>query len=49
MLSFVWPGGLPGGTYRFFMLATRPGALADGRLDPGDTVVAGILDAGYVP
>jgi mannan endo-1,4-beta-mannosidase len=35
-LSFVWPTGLPAGSYTFFLALTRPGAFADGSIDPGD-------------
>ena len=34
--SVAWVAGLPEGTYTVFAAFTTPGALADGRLDPGD-------------
>jgi uncharacterized membrane protein YgcG len=36
--SFVWPTGLPPGSYTFFLGLTRPGAFADGSIDPGDVL-----------
>ncbi len=37
-LPFAWRPGLPPGVYTFFVVVTRPGALADGRVDPGDVL-----------
>src|SRR5262249_34752222 len=41
-LTAVVPPGIPAGEYWFVLAFTGPGALADGRLDPGD-VVAGAI------
>jgi hypothetical protein len=38
LLSLVWPGGAPSGAYAFAVVATPPGALADGVLGPTDIV-----------
>jgi Laminin B (Domain IV) len=38
LLSLVWPGGAPSGAYTFAVVATPPGALADGVLGPTDIV-----------
>jgi hypothetical protein len=35
MLSFVWPGGLPAGTYHFFLTVTPPGGFATGNIASG--------------
>lgn len=36
LLTLVWPGGAPPGTYTFAAVATPPGALADGVIGPTD-------------
>lgn len=41
LLRVVWPAGAPAGTYTFAAVATPPGALADGAVDPGDVLAVG--------
>jgi hypothetical protein len=36
LLTYTFTGSEPPGVYQFFFAALRPGALADGRVDPGD-------------
>lgn len=36
VLALTWPAGAPSGTYTLAILATTPGAFADGALDLGD-------------
>ena len=49
VLSFVWPGGLPAGDYRFFMLATSPGAAGNGVVGSAETVASGAAHLNYAP
>src|SRR5262249_41786238 len=44
MLSFVWPGGLPAGTYHFFLTVTPPGGFAT-----GNVASATAVDLNYAP
>lgn len=41
VLGLTWPAGAPSGTYTLAILATPPGALADGVLGPGDILTLG--------
>ncbi|MGH7266414.1 MAG: right-handed parallel beta-helix repeat-containing protein [Candidatus Rokuibacteriota bacterium] len=41
-LVHTWTGGEPRGAYLLFLVAVRPGALADGAVDPGDLLAAGV-------
>jgi uncharacterized repeat protein (TIGR01451 family) len=45
--SYTFGGGEPVGTYRFFFVATRAGALGDGRLDGGDLLAAANQDVTF--
>lgn len=47
--SFVWSPSLPPGSYVFFVALTLPGALADGRLDPGDLLATGTDSVSLAP
>ena len=42
VLALTWPAGAPSGTYTLAILATRPGAFADGVLDLGEVLTLGI-------
>jgi hypothetical protein len=41
-LGWTWQTTQAAGTYRLIMMTVRPGALADGRFDPGDVLSAGL-------
>lgn len=42
LLTVMWPAGAPPGLYTFAVVATAPGGLTDGIIDPGDVLaVAG--------
>lgn len=40
--TFTWPVGAPVGTYTFGMVATPPGAFADGTVNPSDLLTVGV-------
>jgi hypothetical protein len=40
-LHWTWQASSTPGTYQLRMMTVRPGALADGRFDPGDVLAAG--------
>jgi hypothetical protein len=47
--SLVGQAGLPSGTYRFLLLLTEPGSLADGHIDSWDLWAAAVSEATYAP
>jgi hypothetical protein len=48
-LVYTWAGGEPAGTYTFFVAALIPGALADGRVDPGDILAVSTASLVFTP
>jgi len=48
-LGWTWQQTPAAGTYRLLMMTTRPGALADGRFDPGDVLAAGWATFTFTP
>jgi len=48
-LSWTWSSTRAAGTYRLVMMTVRPGALADGRFDPGDVLAAGWATFTFAP
>jgi glucose/arabinose dehydrogenase len=49
VLSYVFGGGEPAGRYQIFAALTGPGALADGRIDPGDILLLSLQDLSFTP
>lgn len=47
--SLVWRTGQPPGAYRFLLLATEPGALADGRIEGWDLWAAAVAEVTFTP
>jgi hypothetical protein len=48
-LNATWPIGAPAGTYTFAVVATLPGALADGSINPGDLLTLAVDSLGASP
>lgn len=49
LINYTWAGGEPAGTYTFFVAALIPGALADGRADPGDILAVSTTSLAFTP
>jgi hypothetical protein len=49
LFAFVWPPGVHPGPYTFFIALMRPGALADGTVDPGDVLVIATVTVTFAP
>jgi hypothetical protein len=49
ILRYTWQGSEPLGTYRLFFVATRPNALRDGQVDPGDLVAVQTVSVALLP
>jgi hypothetical protein len=47
--SLAWSASLPRGTYRFILLLTEAGSLADGRIDGSDVRASGVSEVTYTP
>jgi len=47
--SLVWRAGQPAGAYRFLLLATEPGSLADGRIEGWDLWAAAVAEVTFTP
>ena len=48
-LRWTWQATQAAGTYRLLMMTVRPGALADGRFDPGDVLAWGGATFTFTP
>src|SRR5207245_11402236 len=48
-LRWTWQATQAAGTYRLLMMTVRPGALADGRFDPGDILAWGPATFTFTP
>jgi hypothetical protein len=48
-LTYTFTGSEPPGLYRFFLAALQPGALADGRVDPGDLLALASAEVAFDP
>jgi hypothetical protein len=48
-LRWTWQATQAPGTYRLLMVTVRPGALADGRFDPGDVLAWGGATFTFTP
>ncbi len=48
-LRWTWQATQAAGTYRLLMMTVRPGALADGRFDPGDILAWGTATFTFTP
>jgi hypothetical protein len=49
VLTYTFTGSEPPGPYQFFLAALRPGALADGRVDPGDLLALATAQVTFGP
>jgi len=48
-LGWTWKGTEPAGPYSLVLMAVKPGAFADGRIDPGDVLASGSAEFRFNP
>jgi hypothetical protein len=49
LITHTWTGAESPGAYLVFLAAVRPGAFADGTIDPGDVVVLSVANFTFAP
>lgn len=48
-MGWTWKGTEPAGLYSILLMAVKPGAFADGRIDPGDVLASGSAEFRFAP